>query len=221
MDNFKLANFLFGNNGVNTKNWKINNLIIKGSIALIVGLLLILDNFFILTSFLNYNSQIGILSLENIAIYYPLRAVMLIIGFLVSVVGFHLYDSALKESLGKIVLLKRSALYLFIGVIIFILFAIIVKNNLFLSGVCNEQPGCQAYIPSSQLIYMTLLYFISILFMVLSSIILALNLFSVSKKTGIGIIGIASPLFIVPYLDIVAALIILMCAFIVSLRGGD
>lgn len=63
----------------------------------LLGSLIVMDNFFLLTSFLNYNQKTGYQGVEDISVLYPVRTTLLFVGLIIGLIGFYDYDSAVKN----------------------------------------------------------------------------------------------------------------------------
>ncbi|MGP6240324.1 hypothetical protein ACNF40_07960 [Cuniculiplasma sp. SKW4] len=171
MDNSNLVDFLFGRKNDDINSNVVNKTLITASVITLLGSLIVLENFFLLTSFLNYNQQTGYQGIEDIPIYYPVRTILLIIGLIISVIGFRYYDYAVKKSLGKLPLFRQATLYLLLGLIVFFIFVITVSSLIIGTYVGNELPGSLPYISPVEYIYLTALYFVGIFLMAVSTIV--------------------------------------------------
>ncbi|MGP6221020.1 hypothetical protein [Caldiplasma sukawensis] len=218
MNNSNFVDFIFGKRNDETKSNVVNKSLITASVITLLGSLIVLENFFLLTSFLNYNQQTGYQGIEDISIYYPVRTILLIIGLILSIIGFTYYDYAVKKSLGKLPLFRRATLYLLLGFIAFFIFVITDSSLIIGTYVCNELPGSLPYISPLEYSYLTILYFVGIFLMAVSTIALTYNLFNLARNTGVGILAIVAPFYIVPYLNLVAPLVIIISEFIIVLR---
>lgn len=222
MDHGNLVDFLFGNKKtLGTKEKRINDLTIRGSLFSLIGLLIIMENISILTSFLIFNQSYGILGIENIVMYYPFKTIFMIIGLIITFFGFSFYDKAVKESSAKLGLFHKSSFYLILGIIFFLIFLSAIASVLNSFECFLNNPGYQPYISNSQTLYMAIFYLITILFILIANIALTFNLFKLSKTTKTAIFGVISPLFLIPFLNIAAALILLVSSFTISIRSEE